>query len=793
MKILKFGGSSLKSSSSIKKVIQRIYNDKPIGVVVSAAGETTDQILEIIASSEMGNDHKNDLSVLLKKFIVLAEELNLEKSSYLSLIDSLQAEVEPFFNEIKKGKYANKKSKDAILSIGERLTAHVITQTCLHHKLDVAFLDAREVIVTDDNFGNAYVYYKESYSKIRKLCKDTEKIFIITGFIGSTKKNETTTIGRSGSDYTASIFGAALNVKKIEIWTDVNGILSTDPNVVPDARTIPKLNYQEAMELAHAGAKVIFPPTIIPALYKSIPIHIKNTFNPENEGTLITKDRILEENFAVGISSLYNVSVIRLQGPGIVGRHGILGKIFSSLSLKKINILLVSQVFSEHSICFAIQPEDQNDAKIILMEEFSFELDHKYIDDIKIENNLSLVAVIGEGMINKPQIAGSLFNIIGEKGINIIAIAQGSSERNISFIINNVDVNSTIRCLYNYIFSEKTKRNLFIAGLGLIGSSLIELIEKDNSITICGAINSKKMITNSKGLKSENLKVELNRGIDADIDSFVEIASETSNSIFVDVTASEHISMETSKILSKGISVVAANKIANSINQEYYDEIRASALIRGAQFRYETNVGAGLPVIDTLKTLLKTGDEILKIEGVLSGTLSYLFSKYDGSIAFSSLVKTAMKAGYTEPDPRNDLNGLDVGRKILILVRETGKKIEIQDVSIDSLIHENIDPNISISDFLEELKKYDDELLKNYTKSLSSGKVLRYIAEWNGKDAKVGLKAVGKESQFYYQNGRENFISFTTRRYNKTPLVIKGHGAGAEVTAAGVLGDILKC
>ena len=793
MKILKFGGSSLKSSSSIKKVIQRICNDKPIGVVVSAAGETTDQILEIIASSEMGNDHKNDLSVLLKKFIVLAEELNLEKSSYLSLIDLLQAEVEPFFNEIKKGKYANKKSKDAILSIGERLTAHVITQTCLHHNLDVAFLDAREVIVTDDNFGNAYVYYKESYSKIRKRCKDIEKIFIITGFIGSTKKNETTTIGRSGSDYTASIFGAALSVKKIEIWTDVNGILSADPNVVPDARTIPKLNYQEAMELAHAGAKVIFPPTIIPALYKSIPIHIKNTFNPENEGTLITKDRILEENFAVGISSLYNVSVIRLQGPGIVGRHGILGKIFSSLSLKKINILLVSQVFSEHSICFAIQPDDENDAKNILMEEFSFELDHKYIDDIKIENNLSLVAVIGEGMINKPQIAGSLFNIIGEKGINIIAIAQGSSERNISFIINNVDVNSTIRCLYNYIFSEKTKRNLFIAGLGLIGSSLIELIEKDNSITICGAINSKKMITNSKGLKSENLKVELNRGIDADIDSFVEIASETSNSIFVDVTASEHISMETSKILSKGISVVAANKIANSINQEYYDEIRASALIRGAQFRYETNVGAGLPVIDTLKTLLKTGDEILKIEGVLSGTLSYLFSKYDGSIAFSSLVKTAMKAGYTEPDPRNDLNGLDVGRKILILVRETGKKIEIQDVSIDSLIHENIDPNISISDFLEELKKYDDELLKNYTKSLSSGKVLRYIAEWNGKNAKVGLKAIGKESQFYYQNGRENFISFTTRRYNKTPLVIKGHGAGAEVTAAGVLGDILKC
>ena len=793
MKILKFGGSSLKSASNIKKVVDHIRNEPPRGVVVSAVGGTTDLILEIIASAKNGNDVSKNLESLFQQFLDIARELELEKSSYLSFIEPIHLEAQNNLVEIKENIRFFSKSKDSILSIGERLTAFIVTQACLKQNINVSFLDAREVIVTDDNFGNAYVYYKESYSKIRKFCQDLNKTWIITGFIGSTKNNETTTIGRSGSDYTASIFGAALNVSKIEIWTDVNGILTADPQIVPDARTIPKLNYEEAMELAHAGAKVIFPPTIIPALYKSIPIHIKNTFNPDSRGTLITKDRIPIENFAVGISSIYNVSVIRLQGAGLVGRHGILGKVFSSLSNKKINILLVSQAFSEHSICFAIQPDDEINAKNILMDEFSFELKDRHIDDIKIENNLSLVAVIGEGMRNKPSIAGTLFKILGEKGINIISIAQGSSERNISFIINNADVESAISCLHGHIFSDKTKKNLFIAGVGLIGSSLVELVENNGSVNICGLINSKKMIINSNGINCKNWKTDLDKSIDADFDSFIDKALEVPNSIFVDVTASKQISLKTSQILARGIHVVTANKIANSIHQEYYDDIRNSSSIGGSQFRYETNVGAGLPVIETLKTLLQTGDKILKIEGVLSGTLSYLFSEYNGSMPFSRLVKIAMESGFTEPDPRNDLNGLDVARKILILIRELGEKIDIQDVSIKSLIHENSDPNISVNDFLNELKNYDDDFLKLYNDALNNGQVLRYLAEWDGERASVGLKAVNKESQFYYQVGRENFISFKTERYNKTPLVIKGHGAGAEVTAAGVLGDILKC
>tara|TARA_B100000073_G_C23702557_1_gene560962 strand:- start:427 stop:1512 length:1086 start_codon:yes stop_codon:yes gene_type:complete len=341
--------------------------------------------------------------------------------------------------------------------------------------------------------------------------------------------------------------------------------------------------------------------------------------------------------------------------------------------------------------------------------------------------------------------------------------------------------------------SGKIKNNLFIAGVGLIGSSLIEMVGNIGSINICGLINSKKMIIDSKDIDYKNWETDLDKSLDADLDSFIDIASQTPNSIFVDLTASKKISMKTSEILARGISVVTANKITNSMNQEYYDEIRVSELIGNARFKYETNVGAGLPIIETLKTLLNTGDKILKIEGVLSGTLSYLFSEYDGSIPFSKLIKIAMKSGFTEPDPRSDLNGLDVSRKILILVREIGKKIDIQDVFTDSLINENIDPNISLNGFLDELGKYDDEILKVYNNAANNGQVLRYIADWDGKKAKVGLKAVNKENQFYHQSGRENFISITTERYNKSPLVIRGHGAGAEVTAAGVLGDILKC
>ena len=793
MKILKFGVSSVKMTERIELVGQLISSAHPFAVFVSAFGGVTDQLIQLTACAERGTDYNNELQLLFDRHRQTIHDLHLEKELLFSTVQKIEDELGDTLSTIANQKKCTPQLKDAALSVGERLSANIITEACIEKGINAAYLDARKVILTDDHFGSAFVHYQKSYSNIRNEWKDESRTRIITGFIGATESGKTTTFGRSGSDYTASIFGAALNVKEIEIWTDVNGILSADPNVVFDAKTISHITYEEAMELAHAGAKVIFPPTMIPALYKSIPIRIKNTFEPDNPGTAITQARARYDHFAVGISSLYNVSLIRFQGAGMVGRFGVIGRVFDALAKKKINIILVSQVFSEHSICFAIQPAEVDLAESILKEEFLFELENHFIDSIKIENDLSLIAVVVEVMHYTPGISVKLFSVLGEKNVNVIAIAQGSSERNISFIIKNDEVKSAIRSLHQYIFSDNAIINVFIAGVGLVGSDLIRLIQDNNSINICGIMNSRKMILNPSGLDSQHYVEELENGDTADLESFISSASQSLNAVFVDVTSSPVIAEKTANILKKGISVVSASKLANAMNQDYYDSIRENSKAAGALFKYETNVGAGLPIIETLHTLLNTGDTVEKIEGIMSGTLSYLFSQFDGSIPFSELVKLAQENGYTEPDPRDDLNGADVGRKILILARETGAQLEFEDVSIQSLIPENMNPAFSIDEFLKQLSKYDDQFLNMYTSASREDKVLRYIATWDGQNATVELKAVGIKNPFYHQNGRENFIVFTTKRYKDTPMIIKGHGAGAEVTAAGVLGDILKC
>ena len=793
MKILKFGGSSVKTTERIEQVVQLISSAHPCAVVVSAFGGVTDQLIQLIASAERGADYNNDLQLLFDRHRQTIHDLHLEKELLFNAVQKIENELRDTLSTIANQKKCTPQLKDTVLSVGEQLSANIITEACIEKGINAAYLDARKVILTDDHFGSAFVHYQKSYNNIRNEWKDESKTRIITGFIGATEAGETTTFGRSGSDYTASIFGAALDVEEIEIWTDVNGILSADPNVVFDAKTISHITYEEAMELAHAGAKVIFPPTMIPALYKSIPIRIKNTFEPDNPGTAITQDRLRNDHFAVGISSLYNVSLIRFQGAGMVGRFGVIGRVFDALAKKKINIILVSQVFSEHSICFAIQPAEVDLAESLLKEEFSFELKNHFIDSIKIENDLSLIAVVGEGMRHTPGIAGKLFSVLGEQNVNLIAIAQGSSERNISFIIKNDEVKSAVRSLHQYIFSDNTIINVFIAGVGLVGSDLIRLIQNKKSINVCGIMNSRKMILNPSGLDTQHYVEKLAQGETADLESFISSAAQSRNAVFVDVTSSPAIAEQTATILKKGISVVSASKLANAMNQDYYDSIRENSKASGALFKYETNVGAGLPIIETLQTLLNTGDTVKKIEGVMSGTLSYLFSQFDGTVSFSNLVKQARENGFTEPDPRDDLNGMDVARKILILTRETGIKLALDDISVENLIPAEMDPDLSIDNFLNQFSNYNSTFLDRYESAKKEGKVLRYIATWNGKKAVVGLKAVGSDNPFFHQNGRENFIVFTTRRYNDAPMVIKGHGAGAEVTAAGVLGDILKC
>lgn len=795
MKILKFGGTSLKTPERLEHVVKLISAEHPCAVVVSAFGGVTDHLLILAELAASGKDYSTDLHSLINRHIEAVNSLvsNNTSNRITNCIDLMGSELSENLETIAQERMVTPKLKDAVLSTGECLSANIIVEICIDHGLEAEFLDAREVILTDDHYGSAFVHYQASYDRIRSQWKDRSTTRIITGFIGATEQGETTTFGRSGSDYTAAIFGAALNVEEIVIWKDVDGILTADPAVVSDAQTIPNITYEEAMELAHAGAKVIFPPTMIPALYKSIPIRIKNTFYPENPGTLITQSRPLDDHYAVGISSIYNIALVRFQGAGIVGRYGVIGRVFEKLAEKKINIILVSQVFSEHSICFAIQPEEVTSAKTLLYNEFSFELENRFIDSIKIEENLSLIAVVGEGMRHTPGIAGHLFGILGKEKVNLIAIAQGSSERNISFIVNEQDVKPAIRILHSSLFSVLDKLNIFIAGTGLVGTDLIRLISQNEKLNICAISNSRKMIIDKKGLNLISYQRDLEKGEMADLKTFISVAQTTPNSVFVDVTSSPIVAEKIIELIENGVSVVTASKLANAMNQDFYDGIRAKSESSGAKFLYEANVGAGLPIIETLQTLLATGDTVLKIEGVMSGTLSYLFNEFDGTVPFSELVKNAKDRGFTEPDPRDDLNGMDVARKILILARETGVRLELSDVTVESLIPEDISPDLSISEFLVEFSHHDHFFTKLFDDARAEGKVLRYIAIWNGEKASVSLKAVDKESQFFYQNGRENLIVFTTKRYNNVPMVIKGHGAGAEVTAAAVLGDILKC
>jgi len=797
LKIIKFGGSSIADAEKIRHVANIVKDkkkDDDLVIVISALGGVTDTLKNLAETAASGKPKDPKLTSLVKRHRKCIQDLCLQvEIDDQCHLDKYFSQLESDLSSIAKAKQLSSQLQDKILSYGELLSTTIIAKYLSHIGIAAEQLDARNVILTDNNFGHAYVHYRQSYDRIRTYCRERTKVQVITGFLGATENGITTTLGRNGSDYTASIFGAALHAQVIEIWTDVDGILSADPNIVKQAKTVPTMTYEEAMELAHAGAKVIFPPSMIPALYQNIPIYIKNTFDPEQLGTRIGKDRANLDEMVVGISSLSNISLVLLQGAGLVSLKGTIGRIFSSLANESINIILISMAFSEHSVCFAIKPKYNAAALRALKTEFETEIEHKQIDRIKLEKKLSLVAVVGEGMRHTPGISGKLFSVLGEKNVNVIAIAQGSSERNISFIIKNDEVKSAIRSLHQYIFSDNAIINVFIAGVGLVGSDLIKLIQDNNSINVCGIINSRKMILNPSGLDSQHYVEELENGDTADLESFISSASQSTNAVFVDVTSSPAIAEKTANILKKRISVVSASKLANAGNQDYYDSIRENSKAAGALFKYETNVGAGLPIIETLQTLLNTGDTVEKIEGIMSGTLSYLFSQFDDSIPFSELVKRAQENGYTEPDPRDDLNGVDVGRKILILARETGAHLEFEDVFIQSLIPENMDPAFSIDEFLEQLSKYDDQFLNMYTSASREDKVLRYIATWDGQNATVELKAVGIKNPFYHQNGRENFIVFTTKRYKDTPMIIKGHGAGAEVTAAGVLGDILKC
>lgn len=812
MKVLKFGGSSVATAARIRQVIQilkKYYTDGThFTVVFSAFGGLTDMLIRMSKLAEKGDEAwMTTFEALRSRHLEAAREL---------ISDSIRSEIWPQLShshEVLRNllhgvflvREASPRTMDYVLSFGERTAAFIITHALRTEGIPSAYLDARKVIKTDKNFGAARVLTELTYSLIREHYAAHPEIQVVTGFIGSTKGGLTTTLGRGGSDYTAALLAAGLEAELIEIWTDVDGVLTADPRKVKRAFTIPALTYAEAMEMSHFGAKVIYPPTIQPALKKQIPILIKNTFKPEFAGTRIAQDVPPSSRAVKGISSISDISLLTLSGSGMVGVPGTAARLFNALAQAHINVILITQGSSEQSISFAVQPADSRKARRQVEKEFAFEIEKGRIEGIRLEENLAVVAIIGENMRYRPGIAGRLFQALGKNGINAVAIAQGSSERNISVVIAREDESKALNALHEAFFLSDTKElHLFLVGVGLIGSTLIRQIQQQATylrkkngleIKIVGMANSRKMVFDPEGISPETWKERLEReGTTMHMARFVAQMKELnlSNSIFVDNTASEKVASFYENILDASISISTPNKIATSSSYPQYHRLKQIAARRGVLFLYETNVGAGLPVISTLNDLINSGDHILKIEGVLSGSLSFIFNNFNKNARFSQVVREAKKRGYTEPDPRVDLNGIDVRRKIVILARETGLPLEQEDVEIESILPEDVRRAPDVGSFFEALEAADEHFDQLRQTAEASGKVLRFAAVLEGGKAHIRLMQVSPEHPFYHLSGSDNMIVFTTERYRERPLVVRGPGAGAEVTAAGVFAEIIR-
>ena len=811
MKVLKFGGSSVAKPDRIRQIVDilKAYYTKgeKFTVVFSAFGGITDALIEMSSLAAKGDESYLDAFEAFSRRHIEAVE-DLLGGDYLeTTLPQLENNHEVLKNilyGIFLVREASSRTMDYVLSFGERNSCFIIAQVLRQSGINTSYLDARKVIKTDKHFGSAKVDFDLSYQKIREHYSQNPEVQVVTGFVASAKGGLTTTLGRGGSDYTASLLAAGLDASIIEIWTDVDGVLTADPRKVKRAFTIPSMTYAEAMEMSHFGAKVIYPPTLQPALKKKIPLYIKNTFNPSFKGTLISDHFDVGGHAVKGISSISDIALLTLSGSGLFGVPGTAGRLFSSLAQAGINIILITQGSSEHSISFAIQPKYANRAKRKVEEAFEYEINVGIVDPVKIESDLSVVAIIGENMRYQPGIAGRLFQAMGKNGINAVAIAQGSSELNISVVINRPDEAKALNALHEAFFLSKTKElHLFMIGVGLIGSTLIKQIKAQSAylkekrgleIKIIGLANSKKMLFQEEGISLDDWSEQLNNSSTAmDVAIFIGKMKELnlSNTIFIDNTASEQIAGYYEAILDSSISISTPNKIAASSSYLQYQRLKTIATRRGVQFQYETNVGAGLPVISTLNDLITSGDQILKIEGVLSGSLSYIFNHFDTGQQFSEVVKKAKELGYTEPDPRVDLKGIDVRRKLIILARETGLALEAKDVEIENILPEACLQAKTVEDFFTALEEADDHFTKIVEEARSEGRALRFIASIEGKNAKISLQEVDSNHPFYTLSGSDNMIVFTTERYKERPLVVRGPGAGAEVTAAGIFAEII--
>ncbi len=812
MKVLKFGGSSVGTWQRVNGVIdiliEYLNNGENIAVVFSAFQGVTDTLIEAANEAAAGSKiYKETVGDLKNRHLEAVK--NLIKTPGRKPVSSKTNQLLDDLSNILYGVFLVKeltpRTLDYILGFGEYLSNFIITETLKSRGYDCEFLDSRQLIKTDNHFGFAKVQFDVTNKNIKEYFAADKKTQIITGFIASTLENETTTLGRGGSDYTASIFAAALDAEEIEIWTDVDGIMTADPRKVADSFPLKAVTYEEAMEMSHFGAKVIYPPTMLPALQKKIKIRIRNTFNPSFRGTVII-ERDARVRFNVkGISSIDKISLLRVEGGGMVGIEGLTARLFNALAHEKINVLLITQGSSGHTICTAVLPEKAEAAKKIIEHEFRLEIHEGQLKRVTVQKDLSIIAVVGEDMENTPGIAGKVFQSLGKNGINTVAIAQGSSELNISLVINYSHLSKALNVLHDALFISKQKvLNLFLVGPGLVGSSLLNLLrEREHNlfetysvkVKLAGIASRSKMVFDKNGIPFNGWKEKLSSSKEKmKAADFVERMKSFNlpNTIFIDTTAGTEIINHYREILEGSISVVTPNKIANSGAYKDYRLLRDTARYSNVQFRYSTNVGAGLPMIDIIGATVTSGDKILKLVGILSGSINFILNKFNDGMKFSEAVKLANEKGYTEPDPGDDLNGVDVARKLLILVREAGIKMELKDIIVKSLLPEEANGINTAAKIFTSLKNNDPKFETLRARLAAEGKRLAYIASYNNGKASVALREISAEHPFSSLSGSENILAITTSTYKNKPLIIRGTGAGADVTAAGIISDIIK-
>lgn len=812
MKVLKFGGTSVGSIESIlslKQIVLKEAKEQPVVVVVSALGGITDKLIATSQLAIAGDEHyRDEFEAIVDRHHKMIDTIITDakkREDLFNIVDSLLEQLKSIYFGVYLIRDMSEKTQDAIVSYGERLSSNIVATLIKGAK----WFDSRDFIKTERKLGKNVLDADLTNKLVRQTFSDLPRISLVPGFISRDKNTgEVTNLGRGGSDYTAAVIAAALDADVLEIWTDVDGFMTADPRVIKTAYTINELSYIEAMELCNFGAKVIYPPTIYPVCVKNIPIKVKNTFNPEHPGTLI-KEKIDGDHKPIkGISSINGTALITVTGLSMVGVIGVNRRIFSVLADNGISVFMVSQASSENSTSIGVKEDDAESAVEVLNHEFAKEIETGAMYPMIVEHGLATVAIVGENMKHTPGIAGKLFGTLGRSGISIIACAQGASETNISFVVNSNFLRKSLNVIHDSFFlSEYKVLNLFICGVGTVGAMLIEQIRSQQELlmqesrlklNVVGIASSHNAIFSRDGINLETYREDLKASDKSDTKHLLDsiIGMNIFNSVFVDCTASKDIASIYQSLLEHNVSVVAANKVAASSDYDNYTNLKRTARDRGVKFLFETNVGAGLPIIGTINDLRNSGDKILKIEAVLSGTLNYIFNSLSADIPFSQTVHQATELGYAEPDPRIDLSGMDVIRKLVILTREAGYKIEQKDVERNLFVpHEYFEG--SVEDFWKRLPQLDAEFEEKRKAAAAANQHFRFVAKMEVDDegnahASVGLQLVGISHAFYELEGSNNIVTLTTERYKEYPMLIQGYGAGASVTAAGVFANVMS-